>query len=523
MKRWVSLLIALILLFGLTGVVSAETTTFQTNCEMLMGAIAEAFDLEYTVTANNDGLTFASMTFNYVQDKIIARDATFQAEITGLHGTQLFATLYSTLELYDKIERSALEVSDDFVILLVLKEDGDDGTITIDQDNRLDMMDKLKKMLIEAGYPEDSSLFDESSESETDQMDDIGEIESEVAETSQPQTNAEQPKTVAALDETDQTESVGDTTPEASETSGAQTLQAQPKTVAAVEAGAGEELPTYDTEESAQTSVASAYPNACDGFDWQGYHLQLTDAYLVSGSDLEDIRSFMDSPDAHYLALNISATDENMQSSDLNSELPYIHLFRLCDRYGNLYEHDALTKYYPGDDQGNRSDEYVKSFELIYEVGADAKPEDFVLYLAGLTEPELFTFGATFTAPDRQLECEGNTMWLADYDDGSWLDWDDEQIEDSEKPLCLYMVAGNEQLIASPEPISNIKLVDAAGNQYGVRRSIVYQSDSFDMDGTPKLTGFYIVFYIPKDSDFSDYSLTALNEAEDISIPVVAP
>ena len=485
MKRWVSLLVALVLLFGLTGVVSAETT-FQTNCEMLMGAIAEAFDLEYTVIASSDGLTIASMTFNYVQEKIIARDATFQAEITGLGSDQLFATLYSTLDLYDKIERSALEVSDDFVILLVLDEDEDDGTITIDRDNRLDMMDKLKKILIEAGYPEDSSLFDESSESETDQLEEIGEIE-----------------------------------PEATETSGTQTSQGLPKTVAAVESGDSEELSTPGTEESAQTSAASAYTDARDGLDWLNYHLQLTDACLVSGSDLEDIRSFMDAPDAHYLTLSFSSTDGNMQGSDLNSESPYIHLFRLCDRYGNLYEHDALTRYYPGDDEGNSSEEYVKSFELIYEVSADAKPEDYMLYLAGPTEPEFFTFGATFSVPDRQLECEGSTMWLSEYDDGSWLDWDNEQVDEDTKPLCLFMVAGNEQLIASPEPISNIKLVDAAGNQYGVRRSIVYQNDSFDMDDTSKLTGFYIVFYIPKDSDFSDYSLTAIDEAENISIPVV--
>ena len=524
MKRWMALLISLILLMGLTGTATAETA-FKTNCDVLLGTMAEELDLPYTVTPNDDGLTFASITFNYAQNKIIARDATFQGVITDVKSVYLLASLYQTLELYKKMRISALDDSDDFVILLVLEEDSEDGTITIDQDNHDDVKEDIKQLLIKSGYPEDAPLFSDSSDqADAEQAESADDIAPEATETSQPQTSSEQPKTVAAQEETTQAEPADDIAPEAAETSQPQTSSVQPKTVAAQESGASNALPSLDTEPSTPTAVASAYPNARDGLDWLSYHLKLTDAYLLTGEDLQELRSDLDSPDAQYLKVCFTSPDQDILTSDLDSDAPYIHLFFLCDRYGNLYRFYVQSVNFLGIEDGHSADEYAESFDMVFEVDADAQPEDFLLYLAGPTGPEFFTFGATFSVPNRQLECEGNSMWLANYDDGAWLDWDDSNgIEDNEKPLCLHMVTADEQLITSPEPISNIKLVDAANNQYGVRRSIVYQRDNFEMNGGTKITGYYLVFYIPKDSDFSDYSLTAINEAEDVLVPVVVP
>ena len=265
---------------------------------------------------------------------------------------------------------------------------------------------------------------------------------------------------------------------------------------------------------------SAALPSAYQGFDWLDVPLTLTDAVLVEGDDLAQLREDFEAPEAQFLTLSFTSPDGDIPRTAYDT---YASLIKLCDRAGALTSLCQRSAYMDNLEDGHSSDDYCRTMAVTFRLPVNAALNDYVIFVPGEDDAVLLSYGATFAVPDRRLRWDGNLLWLSSHNDGASLDEDDrENLEPGETFLELVVYSCKTAMFTDENIDKRIKLEGRDGEVYGIRHSVVYQRDSYVMDGEDRINGIRLVFYVPETGDAADYVLTVPDGDTPNTVPVVA-
>jgi hypothetical protein len=276
-------------------------------------------------------------------------------------------------------------------------------------------------------------------------------------------------------------------------------------------------FPTSSKGKSAKKSTRSSLPNAFDGMDWLGQSLTLTEFYEPEGDELEKLQEELDTS-ADLAVFCFESPDGDLLQTDVDAFAPMI---QLCDEYGTLTEYRRCTSHLSDLEDGHSDEEYCNSFDLVFALPEETSADEFLLFVPGEDDCTIYTYGAEFAVPDRRIDWNGYTLWVATYNDGYSMDEEDfDELAEDEKFLEVGLCVTSSDLPSAVEDPTNIRLEDADGEVTSVSSSVHYQSESVGEGMDECYTWLHLVYVVPEEFDY-DYYTIYVDGDYDRALPLV--
>jgi hypothetical protein len=251
--------------------------------------------------------------------------------------------------------------------------------------------------------------------------------------------------------------------------------------------------------------------------DWLGQSLTLVDFYEPEGDELAELWEKLDTS-ADLVVFRFESPDGDLLQPDVD-ELAF--RIQLCNEYGNLTEGRMCVSTTKDLEDGNSSETYYSSFDLIFALYEETLPEDYLLFVPGESDCTLYTYGADFAVPDRRIAWKGHTLWLSGYSEGESMDQPDfEALEAGEKFLEIELSITSRELVPASEIPTDILLEDADGEVTSMLYSVHYASETVGQDEDKCYTRLHIVYTVPEEFDY-DYYTVYVDGDYDRALPLV--